>query len=252
MTQNLNRADARPLYKQVKDRLLAALRDGTLLPGAKIASERELVEIYAVSRITIRQAMKELVLEGHLRSQPGKGFYATGRQSGNAYELELLRSFTATALEHGRRPGSRLLHLTVVPASQDVAQPLAIPAGEQVVSLRRLRLLDDQAVAIAHDWIALKHVPDLPRLDWANGNRSLYAELRNRYGIKPQRGQTILSSRLAEGDEIDLLGLKPPAAVLTVEQIAYDETNLPINLTFSTHHPRLYPLRLEQEGLTGG
>jgi GntR family transcriptional regulator len=251
MNQNLNRADARPLYKQLKDRLLAALNDGRLPPGAKLASERELVAHYGVSRITIRQAMKELVLEGHLRSQPGKGFYATGRQTGAAYELELLRSFTATAIEHGQRPGSRLLHLAVEAAPETIARPLAITAGEPVVSLRRLRLLDDEPVAIAHDWIALKHVPDLARLDWSGGNRSLYAELRDRYNINPSRGQTILAARLADAEEAQLLHLSPPAAVLTVEQIAYDATNLPINLTFSTHHPERYPLQLEQEGLAG-
>lgn len=56
------------------------------------------------------------------------------------------------------------------------------------------------------------------------------------------------SARLAQGDEAGLLDLPPPAAVLTVEQIAYDAQNTPINLTFSTHHPQRYPLRLDQDG----
>ena len=65
----LSREDVRPLYKQVKDRLLEALSDGTVPPMGKLASERELVEKYGVSRITVRQAMRELVAEGHLRSR---------------------------------------------------------------------------------------------------------------------------------------------------------------------------------------
>src|SRR3569623_3764649 len=101
--------DVRPLYKQVKDRLLEALIDGTVPPMGKRASERELGEQYGVSRITVRQAMRELVAEGHLRSHPGKGFYATGRSVSQAFELELLRSFTATALRHGLRPGAQLI-----------------------------------------------------------------------------------------------------------------------------------------------
>lgn len=248
MAEGVSRNDPQPLYKQLKDRILTALADGTLPPRTKLASERELVEHYGVSRITVRQAMKELVLEGYLRSHPGKGFYATGRRHTPAYEIELLRSFTATAIAHGQRPGSRVLHLAVEPASAEIALSLLIDDGAPVVSLRRLRLLGGQPVAISHDWIALEHVPGFLDLDWSVENRSLYADLQGRYGLDPQRGQTILSARLAQGDEAGLLDLPPPAAVLTVEQIAYDAQNTPINLTFSTHHPQRYPLRLDQDG----
>src|SRR3569623_199221 len=144
--------DVRPLYKQLKDRLLEKLANGSVPPMGKLASERELVETYGVSRITVRQAMRELVAEGHLRSHPGKGFYATGRSSAPAFELELLRSFTATAEQHGFRPGGRLISGEVVPADRRFAAALHTRVGDQLVSLRRLRLLDDQPVAIAQDW----------------------------------------------------------------------------------------------------
>jgi GntR family transcriptional regulator len=60
MARSISRNDPRPLYKQVKDRLLEELAVGGE-PAAKLASERELVARYGVSRITVRQAMKELV-----------------------------------------------------------------------------------------------------------------------------------------------------------------------------------------------
>lgn len=245
MANGVTRDDPLPLYKQVKERLLQSLDDGSLPPRSKLASERELVELYGVSRITIRQALTELVLEGHLRSHPGKGFYPTGRPKG-VYELELLRSFTATAAAHGRRPGSRLLHAAIEPAPPDISRTLQLPAAEPIVSLRRLRLIDDQPVAIAHDWIRASMVPGILDLDWTVENRSLYAELGTRFDITPRRGHTILTARLADDDEARLLDLAPPAAVLSVEQIAYDQQSRPINLTHSTHHPTRYPLRLDQ------
>jgi GntR family transcriptional regulator len=245
---SISREHVRPLYKQVKDRLLELLSDGTVPPMGKLASERELVERYGVSRITVRQAMRELVAEGHLRSHPGKGFYATGRASAPAFELELLRSFTATAERHGFRPGSRLLTGEVVPADERLAVALHARIGEPVVSLRRLRLLDNQPVAIAHDWMLAVSVPNLLRLDWHSGNRSLYDELRHRYRLLPEQGETLLSARLAEGDEADLLELRDPAPVLVVEQIAHSRDGTPINATTSVHHPTRYPLRLEQSG----
>jgi GntR family transcriptional regulator len=245
---SVSRQDIRPLYKQVKDRLLELLADGSVPPMGKLASERELVERYGVSRITVRQAMRELVSEGHLRSHPGKGFYSTGRSSAQAFELELLRSFTATAERHGLRPGSRLISGKLVPADDKLAESLQVRAGDPVVSLRRLRLLDGNPVALAQDWIEAALVPGLLDLDWQQNNRSLYSELRTRFGLVPDRGATVLSARLALKDEADLLELERRAAVLTVEQIAYSSSGRPINATLSVHHPTRYPLRLEQSG----
>src|SRR3569623_982531 len=144
LMNSVSRQDIRPLYKQLKDRLLEKLANGSVPPMGKLASERELVERYGVSRITVRQAMRELVAEGHLRSHPGKGFFATGRSSAPAFELELLRSFTATAQHHGFRPGGRLVSGEIVPADARLAAALHTRIDEPIVSLRRQRLLDDR------------------------------------------------------------------------------------------------------------
>jgi GntR family transcriptional regulator len=242
---SVSRQDARPLYKQVKDRLLERLNDASLPPMSKLASERELVEYYGVSRITVRQAMRELVAEGHLRSHPGKGFYSTG-QSAKAFELELLRSFTATAERHGYKPGGRLLGSNIIAAEDKLAADLRVFPGTPVVALRRLRLLDGQPVAIATDWIEAGKVPGLLELDWDSGNRSLYDELRHRYALSPALGKTVLAARLADKDEAELLQLNRPAALLTVEQIAYASDGTPINATLSVQHPTRYPLTLAQ------
>jgi GntR family transcriptional regulator len=243
---SVSREDMRPLYKQVKDRLLELLADGSVPPMGKLASERELVERYGVSRITVRQAMRELVAEGHLRSHPGKGFYATGRSSTEAFELELLRSFTATALQHGLTPGARLLSGRTIPADDRLAASLHVRIGEPVIALKRQRLLNGEPVAIAEDWIEARKTPGLLALDWAGGNRSLYDELRGRYGLNPEVGETVLSSRLASAEEARLLDLRRPAAILTVDQIAHARDGSPINATRSLHHPARYPLRLAQ------
>ena len=245
MVRSLSRDDPRPLYKQLKQSLLEELA-GSAGPPAKLASERELVAQYGVSRITVRQAMKELVHEGHIRSHPGKGFYATGRSNERAFELELLRSFTATAIAHGRKPGGRMLHVRVGPADARVATALQVPKGHPVASLRRLRTLDDAPVVIAEDWIDADKVPDFIALDWGGAVQSLYEELTRRYGLVPQRGETVLSARLADSEEALLLDIEPPGAVLVVEQIAYDAAARPINLTLAIQHPARYPLRLEQ------
>ncbi|MGO1074033.1 GntR family transcriptional regulator [Inquilinus sp. CA228] len=242
----LRRDDPQPLYRQIKQRLRGQIERGELGTDAKLASERALEKQYGVSRITVRQAVRELVQEGWLHSHPGRGFFVARREE--TYELHLLRSFTAIAEAHGRTPTSRLIEGYVCRAPAEVARPLFLPPGADVVMLKRLRCLDRQPVVLTQDWFAARLVPGILDLDWSTGNRSLYAEVRDRYRLRPDRGRTTMSARLANAEEAELLELTPPAAVLTIEQIAYDPQGRPVNMTFSTHHPLRYPLSLDQRG----
>lgn len=246
MTSGLRRDDPQPLYRQIKQRIRAQIDQGLLGTDAKLASERELERQYGVSRITVRQAVRELVQEGWLRSHPGRGFFVARQEE--TYELHILRSFTANAEAHGRRPAGRLIEGRICPAPAEIARPLVLPVGADVVMLRRLRCLDGRPVVLTQDWFAAPLVPGILDLDWSTGNRSLYAEIRDRYRLRPDRGRTTLSARLATAEEAELLELDPPAAVLTVEQIAYDIRGRPVNLTCFSHHPLRYPLSLDQRG----
>ncbi|WP_441599840.1 MULTISPECIES: GntR family transcriptional regulator [unclassified Ensifer] len=240
----LDRGDHQPLYRQVKQAILDLVQDGVIAPNAKLPSERELVAAYDVSRITVRQALVELVQEGHLQSQPGKGFYVTERHEG--FELHLLTSFTANAIAKGMMPGSRTLEAKIYAAPPEVTRALYLPASAEVVLLKRLRTLDGVPVVIQYDWLQPAICPGLLDLDWSSGNRSLYAELRERYDQRPVRGQTTISARCPDAEEEELLKLEPNTAVLTLDQIAFNAANRPINVSTSIHHPKRYPLSIQQ------
>lgn len=240
----LDRGDHQPLYRQVKQAILDLVQDGVIAPNAKLPSERELVAAYDVSRITVRQALVELVQEGHLQSQPGKGFYVTERHE--AFELHLLTSFTANAIAKGMMPGSRTLEAKIYAAPPEVTRALYLPASAEVVLLKRLRTLDGVPVVIQYDWLQPAICPGLLDLDWSSGNRSLYAELRERYDQRPVRGQTTISARCPDAEEEELLKLEPNTAVLTLDQIAFNAANRPINVSTSIHHPKRYPLSIQQ------
>lgn len=70
----LNTVDRHPnLYEVVSERLVAAIRDAKLPPGAKIPTERELGEQFGVSRTVIREAIRYLAAKGVLVTQSGSG-----------------------------------------------------------------------------------------------------------------------------------------------------------------------------------
>jgi GntR family transcriptional repressor for pyruvate dehydrogenase complex len=72
------RAGAAPggrLYKRVADELRAAIVAGTYPPGRRLPAERELAEMYNVSRPTVREAVIALELQGLVEVRVGAGVF---------------------------------------------------------------------------------------------------------------------------------------------------------------------------------
>jgi len=243
-TRSIDRNHPDPLYVQLRTILKDKIDSKVLAVNDKLPSERELVEMYGVSRITVRQAIKDLENLGVLQSRAGKGIYVAEPRP--TYEIEVVRSFTETAHANNRKPGMRLLNGAIIQADLDIARPLCLPVGSNVVFIERLRLLDDLPVVVQRDWFAEALAPGILDVDWTAGNRSLYAEFINRYGVVPARGQSTVSARLASETEARLLELDVPAAVLTLDQIAYDNEYRPVNVSAMAYHPVRYPLSLTQ------
>ncbi|PSH70472.1 GntR family transcriptional regulator [Phyllobacterium brassicacearum] len=243
-TRLIDRNHPDPLYVQLRIILRERIDRKELSVNDKLPSERELVEMYGVSRITVRQAIKDLENLGFLQTRAGKGIYVAKPKP--TYEIEIVRSFTETAEANNRKPGMRLLCSAIIQADLDITRPLALPSGSNVVFIERLRFLDDLPVVVQRDWFAEAIAPGILDIDWAAGNRSLYAEFNDRYGVVPTRGQSTLSARLASELEAQLLQLELPAAVLTLDQISYDNEYRPVNVSAMAYHPVRYPLSLTQ------
>ncbi|QMV43152.1 GntR family transcriptional regulator [Cohnella cholangitidis] len=69
-----------PKYLQLKEEILSWIASGKYRPGDKLPSENELAEQYSLSRQTVRQSIGELVTEGWLAREQGKGTFVS-RQS---------------------------------------------------------------------------------------------------------------------------------------------------------------------------
>jgi GntR family transcriptional regulator len=242
MDKPLSRDSAVPLYQQIKHVLLQDIKSGVLEPHARLPSERQLVEQFGVSRITVRQALTELVQEGYLYAQPAKGFFVA--EQPQPYELNVLLSFTSVARERGLVPGSRVLEASVIPASQALARQLLISLGAEVISLVRLRLINGVPVRVEHVWLPHERCPGILRYDL--NKASLYAILHEEYGLILTHADTTIRARLASAQEREWLELADPDAVVTVDQLTYAQDERPVELSLMVIHPRRYPLSLTQ------
>ena len=69
-----------PLHISIAEKLRHQIESGDYLPGAKLPSEHQLMDTFNVSRITVRQAVANLVNQGLARTQQGKGVFVMPRQ----------------------------------------------------------------------------------------------------------------------------------------------------------------------------
>lgn len=240
--QLLKRDSQVALYRQLKDWILGEIDRGVWATGSLLPSERVLGTELGVSRITVRQALRELVQEGVLESVPGKGFFVVERPT---FPLHGLVSLTALASERGLEVANRVLAARQVPASAALARALGVDPGTALLYVSRVRLLDGVPTNIQHLWLPERRCRGLLEEDLERA--SIFALLTGRFGIELARAEVTISARIADADERRLLELGVGAPVLTVDQRTLDRGREVVEYSRSAHHPGRFPIDLVQE-----
>ena len=127
-----------PLYYQLSELLMESIRRGDLEPGDMLPTEQQLQETHDLSRTTVRQALRELEVEGMVTRYRGRGTFVSEPKVTHNPRLSL----TDYLEQKGMRPGWQVLDATWIAAPKEVAERLQIPPESQTYRLRRLRLAD--------------------------------------------------------------------------------------------------------------
>ena len=234
----LDRQSAVPLYYQIQQHLLGQIRSGNLKPGAPIPSEQEISVRLRISRMTARQALKSLCDLGVTYSQRGKGTFVSGIKLEKNFRQVL--SFSQETQAGGSRPTSKVLSFEVTSASDDVAEALRLSPGEQVISLRRVRLAGASPMGIEWSRLPLKLCPDL--LQTFNPATSLYKTLLEHYGIEIAVADEVVEAGLAGRDEVRLLRMNKGKPIFLFTRTSYVQTGQPVEFVKSIYRGDRYRL----------
>ncbi|MFT3660842.1 MAG: GntR family transcriptional regulator [Gordonia sp. (in: high G+C Gram-positive bacteria)] len=218
----LDRLSPVPLYFQLAQAMEQAIVAGRLHPGDRIENEIDLAKRLNMSRPTARQAIQALVDKGLLVRKRGVGTQVVSNEVHRAVELT---SLYEDLVDAGRAPTTELLDYRLGPADGEVADELGIEHDAPVVEMRRLRLANDEPIAILTNFLPADVAPAPDEL----GQKGLYQCLRSR-GVTIQLARQRIGARLAEGDEAQLLGEDDGAAVLTMQRVAFNEMGKAIEL----------------------
>lgn len=235
----LQRQAPDPLYLQIKDGLIAAIRAGDFAPNARLPSERELSEQYAVSRMTVRQALLSLVRDGVIYTRVGKGTFVADPKIDQ--QLRTLTGFSQDVQARGEHPSSRVIEARVVGAAPEVAAALRMTPQGEVIRLARLRLSDDLPLAVETAHLPFARFPGLLTHDF--GKESLYAVLEHNFGLALTQAEQVLEAVVADAEEMALLELTPPAAVMRMQRLTVDSDGEPVEFVLSSYRGDRYKFR---------
>jgi GntR family transcriptional regulator len=237
----LERSNPLPLYYQLKEVLKQQIQAGHLAPHTAIPSEPELVSRYHVSRATVRQALTELVNEGLLYRQHGKGtFVCEPRVKQNVSELS---SLTTELQRRGKRPGGMLIVSELVRGNEAIRQQLRLADDEQLVRLERLRTADGQPIALEIDYLPYPRSSGVYQRAREAGEGSLY-ELMISEGLIPAMAEQSLTADRAGRRESELLRVSSGDAGLRLTSVAFDQTGLPLLVSESFFPGERFDFRL--------
>lgn len=147
----LNRASPEPLYRQLAGRLEAAISDGTLQPGDRILSEAALMKRYRVSRITLRQAVDDLVRKQLLMRKQGKGTYVTAAPV--RHDLSRRHGLLASLFAQADQASARLIRYGLVKPPADIARAMRLKPGTPALAVDRLYMIGGKPVVLALGWL---------------------------------------------------------------------------------------------------
>ncbi|MGE5559728.1 MAG: GntR family transcriptional regulator [Chloroflexota bacterium] len=233
-----------PLYSQLRDLLQRQIEGGVLPVGTRLPTEAELMATYGVGRVTVRQAVLDLVRQGYLYRHRGRGTFVCRRRSADG--IEPLISFTAEMAARGLVAGARVLTLKQVKPPPAVTLKLQSGPDEKVILSRRLRTADGMPMAIETSYLSQAIIGGLTREELAG---SLYQLIVHRRGLRIGRAVQAVTPAVATPDEAELLGVAPGTPVLVMERQTFLADGRPLEFMTFVYRGDIY--RMETEIASG-
>src|SRR5215217_1062456 len=212
----------RPVFKQIADRLRAAIERGELEAGAQLPSEQELIGRYGVARGTIRQAVNVLRGEGLVRTEHGRGSFVRDRppvrrlahdRFARRHRERGRAAYLAELEAEGRVAQVEVLEVARVKAPDDVAVWLQLAMGTDVVIRRRRYLADGEPMELATSYLPWKLAEGTPIVEPNTGPGGVYARLEE-HGHRLKRFSEEVTARMPTAEEVRALRLEPGVPVI--------------------------------------
>jgi GntR family transcriptional regulator len=228
-----------PRYVQVADGLTRQIQAGEYGPHARLPSESELMALWNVSRVTVRQSMALLEKRGLAVRRRGVGSFVTGPKV--QYDISMA-GFYDTLVEQGLNPDVTLLHFCHVNLNPNLAAKLRQPTAMLV---ERLYRVDDEPLALTYAYLH----PDAQSVTREQALAyPAYAILEKVLGYTIHSADLAIRCEAASEEVAKILGIASSAPVVILERTSFKASGEPLETTVCYLRPEAYEFRISVRG----
>ena len=235
----------RPLYQEVKDRIVRGLMQGEWKPQEALPSEARLAERFGVSVPTLRAAISELVAAKVLMRKQGKGTFVASHNHHNVYQFfHMVPDNAPKAL-----PRFTLLSFSRSVASPDTIRDLSLQTGREGSRIFEFAIrlcINDEPVMISQITVSSIHFPNLSEKVINEERDTIYGMYQSKYGVTLTRTVEKLRAVTANAYLARHLGLKRGQPLLQICRIGFTFNNIPVELRTSYARTDRYHFLLNQ------
>ena len=228
-----------PLYKEVANKIKEDIIFSKLSEGDMIPSEANLAEMYNVSRVTVRRAIKLLVEENLLYSVQGSGTFIQKEKM--EYDIFKLQSFTTEMIEKNTEFFNEILDFKLIVPSAVVQNILGLADGEKIFFVKRLRYIKDEPYILEETHLPAKLFPELS-VDIMK--QSFYEHIQNR-GHRISNKQGELEPIMPDEELIELFQLDNSVPILLMKHHSTFEEDIMFEYTKIYFHPYKYTFKFK-------
>jgi GntR family transcriptional regulator len=213
-----SRRSEEPAYKRIEGAIRLRIDAGQLKPGSMVQSERELARIHQVSLMTARHALTELARDGIVERRRGAGTFVAPPR----VQFNKLLGYSEQMASLGLTAHSRIVASTVVSREPEIAARLGLAPTARIVRLERVRLAQNEPVALEVGYWSEDEFPDLLR-STLNGI-SLFFALEHNCGVALAYADEEIDATDADQRLADLLRVSKSTSLLRIRQLIFSTT----------------------------
>ncbi|AWI80615.1 GntR family transcriptional regulator [Parazoarcus communis] len=228
-----------PLHTQIREVLRRQILDGTYPPHSQMPSESQMMNLFSVSRITIRQALGDLQKEGLIFKVMGKGSFVAKPKAFQS--LSRLQGFGEAMSPSGYETYSLLMSARETEASIVVAQQFSIKPGTQVFEIQRLRYLNREPISVDVSYFPIDIGRRLVQEDLAA--RDIFVILENDFDLNLTHADLQIEAICADESLARHLGIAEGSPLLRMERMTY-AGDVPVDFEFLYYRGDAFQYRL--------
>ena len=200
------------------------------------------MKCFGVSRITVRQALRDLHLEGLIFTSQGKGTFASKPKA--TQDVKYLQGFAEAMAPKGYEATARLISIRELAPSREVKRKLNLEAKENVVEVVRVRYLNRDPVSVDSSYFP----PEIGRKLFSKDiSGDIFPLLENDLRIELGRADVSLEARPADATIAKLLGTEAGCPIMWVQRLTHDRQGKPVDFEYLAFRGDTYKYQFQIE-----